>query len=170
MTTPDGVRVRALLLLGVVATGVCWALLTVWHHSGREVPQIPWVGLAPLGLVLAAVLVAGWQVRRYVRAPDAATAARHRVSPERARGTLVAAQASALGGAALFGWYLANALVNVPNMDVASVRSLLVRALVHAGAAVLLVIAGMLAQAWCRIPPGKDDDRQPPRGISLASD
>ena len=94
-----------------------------------------------------------WQIRRYVRGT-----ATVRPSPQRGRGTLVGAQAAALGGAALLGWYAANALVHLRDTDVASVRAQLVWALVHAAAALALSVAGYVGQAWCRIPPGDDDD------------
>jgi hypothetical protein len=97
-------------------------------------------------------------VRSYTRSADVVSAGRRRVAPQRARGTLVAAQSAALGGAVLLGWYVGNALMHLPDSDVVSVRLLLLRAAVSAGAALLLTLAGLLAQAWCRIPPGDDDE------------
>src|SRR5690606_33673340 len=113
-------------------------------------------------LLSAIVLIAGWQVRRYARAESRELAARRRIAPQRARGTLVAAQASALGGGVLVGWYLANATVHLPNADVSSVRGLLLRALASAGAAVLVAVAGLVVQAMCRLPEDGDDDEPPP--------
>jgi hypothetical protein len=146
---------------------VCTVLLVLWRNSGRELPLLPWLALVPLLLLSAVVLLAGWQVRRSVQEPTARTDDRRRparqgprpeISPERARGTLVAAQASALGGAGLAGWYLANALLALPNADVTSVRSLLVRALVSAAGAGVLAVSGMVAQWMCRVPPSDDED------------
>ena len=68
------------------------------------------------------------------------------------------AQAAALGGAALLGWYLANALVHAPVADVPSQRVQLVWGLVHAVAALVLSVSGYVGQAWCRIPPTEHDD------------
>ncbi|MDQ3357860.1 MAG: DUF3180 domain-containing protein [Actinomycetota bacterium] len=153
-----GVRAGAVAGVAAVSGAMCWLLLSVWGQGGRELPQLPWVGVLPLLLVAVAVVLAGWQVRSYTRSADVVSAGRRRVAPQRARGTLVAAQSAALGGAVLLGWYVGNALMHLPDSDVVSVRLLLLRAAVSAGAALLLTLAGLLAQAWCRIPPGDDDE------------
>lgn len=76
----------------------------------------------------------------------------------RARGTLVAAQAAALGGGVLIGWYTANAMVLSPDLDVPVVQNWWWRAALSALASVGVAAAGMTAQALCRIPP-EDDGR-----------
>lgn len=153
MTSEGGVRPGIVALLALVSGVGCWILLDLWRRWGNELPQLPWVGLFPLGVVVLAVLAGGWQVRRYL-----AGEGRSRPSPQRARGTLVAAQASALGGGALLGWYLANVLVHLPNADVPSVREALWRAAASAGVALALALVGLLVQLWCRLPPPEDDE------------
>lgn len=161
-------------LVAVASSAVCTLLLRGWQTMGNGVPDVPWIAIAPLALLILLVLFTAWQVRRYARfrRPEGSTApAPARVSPERARGTLVAAQAAALGGGALLGWYLAIALLHLPNADVVSVREQVIRAAVCAGVALLLALAGLLAQHWCRLPPGENDDEDdgPPRGVSYVS-
>lgn len=151
--TPQSVRVGAGLLTVVLGGMASWLLLALLRSFGPGYPLFSWVGLVPLLAVTALVLVMAWQIRRYTRGR-----ARSRPSPQRARGTLVGAQAAALGGAALVGWYVANALVHVANADVPSERHQLIWALVHAAAALLLSVSGYLGQAWCRIPPTEHDD------------
>ncbi|USQ79595.1 DUF3180 domain-containing protein [Ornithinimicrobium faecis] len=170
----SGVRSSAVVLVAIVSTVVCVLLLRGWQSLGNGVPDVPWIAIAPLGLLILLVLVSGWQVRRYARfrrTEDKTAKAPQRISPERSRGTLVAAQAAALGGGALIGWYLAIALLRLPNADVLSVRDQAIRAAVCAGVALVLALAGLLAQHWCRLPPGEndDDDDEPPRGISYVS-
>lgn len=170
----SGVRATVVALVAVASTAVCVLLLRGWQQLGNGVPDVPWIATAPLGLLILLVLVTGWQVRRYARfrrTEDKTVRAPQRISPERARGTLVAAQAAALGGGALIGWYLAIALLHLPNADVLSVRDQAIRAAVCAGVALLLAVAGLLAQHWCRLPPGEhdDDDDEPPRGVSYVS-
>jgi len=170
-----GVRASAVAAVTVASTVVCVLLLRGWRALGNELPEVPWIAVGPLVLLILLVLVAGWQVRRYARfrrSPDRPGGrAPQRISPQRARGTLVAAQAAALGGGALVGWYLAIALLQFPNADVATVRSLVIRAAVCAGVALLLAVAGLVAQHWCRLPPGEhdDEDDEPPRGVSYVS-
>lgn len=149
-----GLRVSLAVALAVASAVLCWVLLTVWRGQGREFPLIPWFGLVPLVLVCALVLTAAWQVRRSVR-----TVLPSPPSPQLARGTLVAAQACALGGALLLGWYAANTVVHLPALDVESVRDRALRAAVSALAATAVSISGFVAQAWCAFPPGDADDR-----------
>lgn len=162
MRSDSGVRVGTVALVALLAGLASWVVLQLWRSGGRELPELPWLGLVPMLLLSAIVLIAGWQVRRYARAESRELAARRRIAPQRARGTLVAAQASALGGGTLLGWYLANAAVHLPNADVSSVRALMLRALASAGAAALLAISGLVAQAMCRLPENGDDDEPPP--------
>lgn len=155
----DGVKVVALGWTALISTAISWLLLRWWDSSSRGLPELPWLGLLPMGLIAVAVLVAGWQVRRYSHAPTAQLAGRRQVSPQRARGTLVAAQAAALGGAVLVGWYLAHVLVLLPDADVSSVSDRLWPAGISALVAVGVAAAGMVAQRMCRIPPDDSDQR-----------
>ncbi len=149
----NGVRIRHPVLTALVAVVLCWMGLQVWVGSGREVPASPWLATALLLLMAACVVAAGLDIRRYQRGT-----AREMPTPERARATLVAGQSSALGGAVIVGWYAAQALTHLPNADVPSVRGEMIRALVLAACAGLLVAAGLATQAMCRIPPEDDDE------------
>lgn len=153
MTPVQGVRPATGVIVAVLSAMASWLLLQVMRSLGGDYPVITWMGLVPLVGLSVLVLVMCWQIRRYVRGRGTL-----RPSPQRGRGTLVGAQAAALGGAALLGWYVANALVHLPNADVPSQRVHLAWALVHAGAALVLSIAGFVGQTWCRIPPVDDDD------------
>lgn len=160
MNPAQGVRVGTAAIVAVLATMASWLLLQVVRSLGGQYPAISWIGLVPLLAFTALVLVMCWQIRRYVRGKGTA-----RPTPQRGRGSLVGAQAAALGGAALIGWYAANALVHLPNADVPSQRVQLVWGLVHAVAALALSAAGFVGQSWCRIPPEDgDDDGTAPEG------
>lgn len=154
MNRLDGVRPARAAFVAVLSGMASWLLLQLVIALDGRPPVISWLGLVPLVAVTMLVLVMGWQIRRYVLGRTTV-----RPSPQRGRGTLVGAQAAALGGAALLGWYLANALVHLPIADVPSHQTQLVWGLVHAGAALVLSVVGFLAQHWCRIPPEDDDDR-----------
>lgn len=175
MNDITGVRASAVAMVAVASTIVCVVLLRGWRALGKNLPDVPWIGIAPLLLLILVVLVAGWQVRRYARyrrqAEGTPGRVPHRVTPQRARSTLVAGQSAALGGGALVGWYLAIALVHLPNVDVVSVRHMVVRAAISALVALALAAAGLLTQHWCRLRPGEsdDDDDEPPRGVSYVS-
>ena len=100
-------------------------------------PLPGWVAIAVMVFLGASLLVAGWQVRK-VRdgRPDGT------VSALRAARTLVLAQAAALTGSVLVGWYIANVLVLLPNADVQSQRDRILPFVLHAVVALLLAVVG----------------------------
>ena len=149
-------RAGTVVLTAVLGTAVGWVALDVWEGSGRELPRLPWTAVAGTAALAIAVVSAGLPVRRWVagrrdRPLDPLTAAR----------TVVFAKAAAYGGALLVGWYLAQALVIVPDV-VGDRRTRLVLALVATAAAAAVAGAGLLVQRWCRVPPGDDDPDHPP--------
>lgn len=153
MTGEQGVTVRAGAITALLGAMGSWLLITVLRSVGGAAPHLSWMGLVPLVALIGLVLVMTWQIRRYLRGEGAL-----RPSPQRARATLVGAQAAALGGSLLVGWYAANALIHLPLLDVGSHREQLLWALVHAAAALVLAVSGYVGQAWCRIPPKDDED------------
>lgn len=153
-----GVTISATALVAVVVTGLAFLALKLWIAAGNNLSDPSWSAAILLVVMALAVLAAGYDIRRYQHGES-----RRVPSPLRARRTLVAAQASALAGAAMVGWYLAQVLVIVPNADVPTQRSHLLVYLGTAGAALLFAIAGLVAQWMCRIPP-EDDDRAAARG------
>jgi hypothetical protein len=153
VTPAQGIRISSGVITALLAGMASWLLLVLVHSVGGSYPVISWIGLVPLVAVTLLVLGMCWQIRRYSRGRGTT-----RPTPQRARGTLVGAQAAALGGAALLGWYAANALAHLPNADVPSERLQLVWGLVHAGTALALSVSGYVGQAWCRIPPTEHDD------------
>ena len=157
MTPHSGIRATTLVIAGLISTGLSWLLLRWATSGGAEVPSPGWVALAVMAFLGAGLLVAGWQVRK-VRdgRPDAS------VSPLRAARTLVLAQAAALTGSVLVGWYVANVFVLLPNVDVQSQRDRITPFVLHAVVALLLALCGMVVQRWCRLRPRDDEDTDTP--------
>lgn len=150
MVSSGGVRLRQLVLVAalVALTGVL-----VLRLLGGPVPNPGWSGVVLLlfmavGVYFAALPVKRLRERRVASAGSALRAAR----------SLVLAQAAALTGAGLLGWYAAQALVLVPDLDVDSQRSRLWLLVGHALAAVVLIASGLLAQRICRIDPPDSGD------------
>ncbi len=159
---PDGITVTAAVFAFITSAILSWVGLLVWRSSGREYPQLPWLTLIPLGLYVVLVLYAAFTVRQYVQGTSALVPTSFQPTPQQARGTLVAAQAGALGGAMLVGFYGANAVVHLGAIDVESVRGLFIRAAVCAAASALVALAGFAGQWMCRLPedPDRDDARR----------
>ncbi|WP_162308208.1 DUF3180 domain-containing protein [Segeticoccus rhizosphaerae] len=149
----SGVSIRVTVLVALVVGLLAYVGLRLVVDSGHELPQTSWLGVALLVLMAAVMLAAGWEIRRYLGGDS-----ERMPTPQRARRTVVAAQASALGGAVVTGYYAALAVILVPNADVSSVLDGLYRALALCGAAILLAVVGHVVQAWCRIPHDHDDD------------
>lgn len=148
-----GVSIRLVLLLGLVVTGFGYLGLRLWTGQGRGVPEPSWGALIVLVFMACGVFFAGLPIRRFLRGQ-----AKKSLNPMRAMRTLVLAQAAALTGALVTGWYLAQALVLLPDFDIDSRRTLVVRLAALSVGGAVMVVAGLLAQAMCRVDKGDEGD------------
>lgn len=168
------------LVLAVIAGGVLgWAfeLWLVGTGSAAFIPS-PLLGIT-LALIGVVVLVVAWPVRGYTSrlreaarrrqhasdavagtasqtaAEHAAEAAEkqataHRVNPFRAVFALALAKAASLVGA-LFVGFTGGALLWLMSRTVVNAGALLT--LYSIGGALVLLVAGLIAESWCRLPP-----------------
>jgi hypothetical protein len=141
-----GVSIRLVLLLGVAATALCYLGLRIWTGQGGVLPQAPWAALIVLVFMSCGVFFAALPVRRFLRGQ-----ARKPLNPLRAMRTLVLAQAAALTGALVTGWYVAQVLVLLPLLDIPGRRDAAVRLMVLAAGGVLMATVGLVAQGMCRV-------------------
>ncbi len=148
-------RGRTLPLVALLVAALGWLVLDLWTGQGNENPPVPWTVVLGTAALAFAVLVAGWEVRRTVRGRSLRP-----VHPLSAARAAVLAKAAAYGGAALTGWYVAQALVLLPE-PVGARRTRLLVACAAALAAAGLAVAGLVAQRWCRVPPRDEDDPDP---------
>jgi hypothetical protein len=158
VTGGKGVTIRLLLLVGLVVTAFSYLALRIWTAQGGPRPPAPLGALIVLVFMACGVFFAGLPVRRFLRGQS-----RKPLNPIRAMRTVVLAQASALTGAVVTGWYLAQILVLLPDTDIASVRSLAWRLAALAAGGVLMVVAGLMVQRMCRVDKegrDSDDDRE----------
>jgi hypothetical protein len=149
-----GVTIRLVLAVSVVVTGLSYLILRLWTDQGGTLPPASWGGFIVLVFMACGVFFAGLPVRRFLRGK-----ATRPLNPIRAMRTLVLAQASALTGAVVTGWYIARVLVLLPTLDVPSHRTLAIRLAALAVGGVVMVVAGLLTQAMCRVDkdqPGSD--------------
>ncbi len=156
MNPRDGIRVPTLVLIALATTVVAWLGLQWWLSSGPAMPDQGWLGLIAMLALTGALLALGWPVKKLRDGT-----AEHFISPIRAARTLVLGQAGALTGAALTGWYVAGILVLIPDADIESVRSRIWVLAAHTLVAVVLAVAGMVVQSWCRLLPRDENDEQP---------
>ncbi|HEY8619244.1 MAG TPA: DUF3180 domain-containing protein [Dermatophilaceae bacterium] len=141
-----GVSIRLVMLVGLVVAALAYPGLRVWTGRGYELPPTSWGSVIVLVFMAFGVFFAALPIRRFLRGQ-----ARKPLNPLRAMRTLVLAQAAALTGALVAGWYLAQVLVLWPDLDIGSVRAVALRLAASVAAGVLLAMAGLLAQAMCRV-------------------
>jgi hypothetical protein len=159
-----GVSIRLVLVLAVVAADASYLGLRIWTGQGGVLPATSWGALIVLVFMACGVFFAGLPVRRFLRGQ-----ARKPLNPVRAMRTLVLAQAAALTGALVTGWYLAQILVLLPLFDIPSRRTAVVRLAALAAGGVLMSVAGLVAQAMCRVD-GNHRDRGLDHGRDEESD
>ena len=149
-----GVRVPGLLtVVGVVAL-LGFLVASVITRDGTLLQTPPWPADLLLLVMAALVLWIARPVRRHLR-----SRARTVVEGLRAARTVVLAQAAALTGAAATGWYLGHVLQLLTDLSLEANQRRIVPFGVALLASVLLAVAGMVAQSWCRIDEDEDDPR-----------
>lgn len=150
---------RTLLLVSAVTAALGWLVLRLLASRGLELPPVPWPMVAVLLLIAAVVLGMGWSVRQYLRG-------RHpTLDPVRAARTAVLAKASCYTGALLSGWYAAQVLVVLADLDIEAQRDRATSAGLAVLGAVVLAVTGLVVEWFCRIPPPSDpEDATGPRG------
>lgn len=148
-------RRRSLAAIALVSLVLSWSGLRVWARFDASGPPLTWTPVLVMVVVSGAVLAAGWPVRQWTRGR------RERpLNPLLAARTLVLARACAYTGALLIGWYGAQALSILPELDLPSRGDRLLVAGASVLASGLLLVAGLVVERYCRIPP--DDDDRPP--------
>ncbi|MBL8929537.1 MAG: DUF3180 domain-containing protein [Kineosporiaceae bacterium] len=145
-------RLVHLLLIALTSTGVGWIALDTLQRNGSDPLPVPWTAPAGLLVLAAVVLGATREVRRWVTGRR-----RQALSPLAAARIAVLAAAASYVGAGLAGWYSAQALVALRAL-VGNRRELFWLAVASAVTALVLTIAGLVGQRWCRRPPSEEDE------------
>mgnify|MGYP001792199622 FL=1 len=148
-----GVSVRLVLFVGLAAAGFAYLGLRIWDLQNSLLLQTSWISLIVLVFMACGVFFAGLPVRRFLRGQS-----KKSLNPMRAMRTLVLAQAAALTGGLVSGWYLAQVLVLLPDFDIESRRTLVLRLGALSAGAALLAVAGLLTQRMCRVDKSDDGD------------
>jgi hypothetical protein len=148
-------RVRTLLLVAVGATALGWLVVRLLASRGVVLPAVPWAMVGVLVLIAAVVLGMGWSVRQYLRGKHPT------LDPMRAARTAVLAKASCYTGALLTGWYTAQVIDVLGDLGIESQRDRALSAGLAVLGAVVLTVAGLVVEWFCRIPPPEDPELAP---------
>jgi hypothetical protein len=149
-----GVRVSHLVGVALVVGGLSWVGWRLYLGGGGLLPAASWVSVVLLVATAALVFAAGLPVRRFVRGRSTRP-----LSPIRAARTVVLAQAAALTGAGVFGFYAAELAIAVPDRDIPSYAALSWRLVALCAGALLLTASGLAVQRMCRID-SEDQDQE----------
>lgn len=152
-----------LVLLAVLGGAAMWFIEVALAASGNAIVVPPLTLAIALTLIGVIIVVMALPVRRVSRGvPDA------RIDPFYATRVVMLAKASSLGGALLTGAGIAVAAYLLTRSVLPGVGSVVLAFASAAGAAILLV-AGLVAEHMCTIPPDDDrrsDSRTDPRGVA----
>lgn len=140
-----------LVLLAILGAGITWLLETGLAAGGRAIlipPLTLAVAVALIGIIIVVMAVPVRRVSRGV--PNA------RIDPFFATRVVMLAKASSLSGALVGGGGL-GIVAFLLSRPVSPAVGSVTTALATAIAAILLVVAGLVAEHWCFIPPDDDD-------------
>jgi hypothetical protein len=148
----SGLRWSQVAAVTLVVGLVSWLGWRFYLNAGHLLGPVSWVSSVLLVAMAVLVVSAGLPVRRFLRGE-----ARKTLNPLRAARTLVLAQAAALTGAGVLGWYAAQAAHALADLDLPDYHSLLWRLLGACAGALMLIAAGMATQRMCRVEPPQDE-------------
>lgn len=143
-----GLRWSQLAATALVVGAVSWIGWRLYLNTGALLGPASWISSVLLLVLSVLVVGAGLPVRRFLRGE-----ATRPLSPIRAARTLVLGQAAALTGAAVLGWYAAQAAHALADLSLPGYRALLWRLVALCVAAAVLAGAGMVTQRMCRVDP-----------------
>jgi hypothetical protein len=150
-----GLTIGLVAAVALVVGALSWMGWTLALNAGHLLPSPSWLSALLPVLMAALVLSAGVPVRRFLRGQ-----ATRPLSPIRATRTLVLAQAAALTGAAVLGWYAGQLVCALSDLGMDHNRVVLWPLVATSVAGLALAVAGLLTQRMCRIPtPPEDHDR-----------
>lgn len=147
-----------LTLAGVLGLVLGWLLHPISERVNGSAPLVGWAQGLVLFFVAAILAATAWYTWRATHASvkDGETGARTLVEPHRMVNRLVLGRACALVGAFTAGGYLGYALSWVGNRaELADER--IVRSLVACAGALLVMIAALVLERACRVPPRPQD-------------
>lgn len=145
-------RANVLLVIALAAAVVVWAVLRVIAAQASTLPRIPVATAVVVALMGAGVLVAAFSLRGRIHG-------RPGVKPLPALASAryaVLGKATAHVGALLTGGYLGFTVFVLLELDGEARQVRLLPALATVAAALLVLVAGLVLEHFCRLPP--DDE------------
>ncbi len=136
----------------VVVGVLSWLVDFFLLRRGATPLPVPWTVPASLIIAGAGALALGWMVKQFQEGK------RPNLDPLQAARTAMFAQAAAYSGAVLSGVYIGHLVALLPDWSHAPRREVILAAALAALAAVLLSVAGWIAERWCGTKRGDGID------------
>jgi hypothetical protein len=144
---------QRLALAAGVSGAATWLVSQLVVGRGATPVPVPWTVTAVSLVAAAASLGSAWEVREFVHGK------RPGLPALKAARIAVLAQASAFTGALVAGACGGYAVTLALDWGHAPRREVAIGALIAALGGVVLMVAGWIAERWCRVdPPSGDDD------------
>lgn len=152
MVTGKGVTVGLMAAVTVVVGALSWMGWMMARDAGILLPTPSWLAALLPVLMAGLVISAGLPVRRFLHGQ-----ATRPLSPIRATRTLVLAQAAALTGAAVLGWYAGQIVTALSDLGLDHNKAVLWPLVATSAGGLVLGVAGLVTQRMCRIPTPPED-------------
>jgi hypothetical protein len=149
-------RVRTLLLVGVLAAAVTWALLIPLYS---KLPPLTWTGVPALLIAAAAEAWIGRDLRARIHGRQGTKPA-----PPLFVARMVALAKASAYAAALLGGVAAGFMIYLSGMlNATTPRNDMITASVSFGSSLVLLAAALFLEYCCRVPknPNRDPDDEP---------
>ena len=155
-------RTRPTSLIGLGVLGVVIGFLAELAASGMGIAVFVPPLTLPITLVAVAIIVVAFAIpiRRAVRGRSS-----RRIDPFQAMRIVVFAKACSLSGALLTGAGI-GILTYLLTRDVLPASNAVLLTAIGTAGAIILLIAGLLAEFFCTLPPDSDDDPETARARS----
>lgn len=128
-----------------------WLVSRVAQTRGATPLEVPWTVELVCLMAAVAALVLAWAVRQYKRGK------KPELTGLRAARTVVFAQACAYAGAVVTGVYGGYAISLFDSWEHAPRQATATSAIIAALAGLILLVAGIVAEHWCKTDPRDDD-------------
>ncbi|MEO5534557.1 MAG: DUF3180 domain-containing protein [Pseudolysinimonas sp.] len=153
-------RTRPSTIIGLVLAGGIVAFLLQLGLAAASQPKFrPEYSIAVTLIAIAIVVIAlSVPVRQATRAQATRGRVRARIDPFHATRVVLITKASSIVGA-LFSGLAVGLLLELLTRSGGVNGDNLLRALAVVGASIVLLIAGLLGEFFCTVPPSDDDDR-----------
>jgi hypothetical protein len=145
-------RARALLLTGVLATAVTWALLTVVYS---KLPPLTWTGVPALLIAAGAEAWTGRDLRARIQGRPGSKPA----PPLFVARMVALAKASSQAGALLAGVSAGFVIYLSGMLDATTPRNDMITAGTSFGSSLVLLAAALYLEYCCRVPLNPDRER-----------